>query len=186
MPKAQERDTATSVAPTTTYLPQTTSTGHMAPAPQMQFSARGSQPASAPTRESIKPLMTSTRKRAAVGSLSPQIRPLAPQEHRAPNTSTGAMGDPLWEARFQEAVRQAMLTLGTPGITTTQTPQHQQPLNATPLSAVALAEAGASYIAQGLRLQEARRMQEKWAAETAKKAAEQALAEAKETTRMVA
>ena len=118
----------------------------------MQFSARGTEPAFAPMRESVRPLMTSTRKRAAVGSLPPQIRPLDPQEHHTPDTSTGAMGDPIWEACFQEAVRQAMLTLGTPGIPASQTPQLQQPVEATPFSAAALAEAEASYTAQGLRL----------------------------------
>ena len=155
--KAQERDPSTSASPTAAYLPQAPSTGHLAAAAPLQYSARGLEPDVAPMREAVRPLMTSSRKRAAVGSLSPQIRPsLAPQEHRVPDTNTGAMGDPIWEAHFQEAVRQAMLALGTPWIPASQTPQIQQPVEATPFSAAALAEAEASYIAQGLRPQEAK------------------------------
>ena len=72
------------------------------------------------------------------------------------------------------------------GISDSQLFQTQQPSAPIPLSAEGLAEAEATYIAQGLRLYEARKAQEQWAAETAKKAAEQAREHARETARRVA
>ena len=123
--------------------------------------------------------MTSTRKSAAVWSLSPAISPLAPQEHRAPRLAQEATKDPQWEARFKEAVRQAILTLGAPKTQVSPHPHPlQQPAAPLPLSVAALEEAEAAHIAQGLRLHEAHRAQEQLAAEMAGSEAEQARLEA--------
>jgi hypothetical protein len=54
------------------------------------------------------------------------------------------------------------------------------------MSAAALAEAEAAHTEQGLRLQEARKAQEKWAAELARKAAEQAQKQAEEAAQLAA
>ena len=71
------------------------------------------------------------------------------------------------------------------GLTTSQLPQ-DKPTAPLPLSAVDLAEAEAAYFAQGLRLQEARRAQEQWAIESARRAEEQAREQAKEAARKAA
>jgi len=71
------------------------------------------------------------------------------------------------------------------GLHTSQLPQVQltAPL---PLLAAALAEAEAAHIAQGLRLQEARRAQEQWALESARRAEAQTKEHAMETERKAA
>ena len=71
-----------------------------------------------------------------------------------------------------------MLTLGAPR---TQVSPHPHPLHPTaplPLSVPALEEVEAAHIAQGLRLQEARRAQEQLSAETVRREAEHARLEA--------
>ena len=80
---------------------------------------------------------------------------------------------------------QAMLTMTPQGLSVSQLP-HTQSLAPLPLTAPALAEAEAAYVAQGLRLQEARKAQEQWAAETARKTAEQAREHVMDTSRRAA
>ena len=134
----------------------------------------------------MKPVMTSTRKRAAVGSLSPQTRLLSSQDNQASGPRAGSMQDPVWEARIQEAVLKAVLSLA-PQMTSTQTgPPASLALTPNPLSAAALAEAEAAHIEQGLRLQEARMAQERWAAEISRKTAEHAKQQAQEAAKQAA
>jgi hypothetical protein len=169
----RERDTTTSTPPTTTYVPQPPPSSHQAAAPHMQFGTERVETLIGPPRDSIRPVMTSTRKRAAVRSLSPQIRPLSHQEHPAPTAPQGSAEDPQWEARIQEAIRRAMLSMAPQGLPASQLPQ-VQPTAHIPLAAAALAEAEAAHIAQGLRLQEARRAHEQWALELARRVEAQA------------
>jgi len=107
----------------------------------------------------MQPVMTSSRKRVAVGSLSPKIRPLAPQARAAPvNPAPSGPQDPEWEIKIQEAVKRALLTLGTPlpqlGMDL-QLPQSAPHLT---LSASALELAEVAHAAQGQRLKEAREL----------------------------
>jgi small-conductance mechanosensitive channel len=96
------------------------------------------------------------------------------------------MQDPVWEARIQEAVLMAVLSLA-PQMTSTLTgPPAALALTPKPLSAAALAEAEAAHIEQGLRLQEARMAQESWEAEIARKAVEHAKHQAEEAARQAA
>ena len=60
-----------------------------------------SQTAAPPQQEKlVKPAITSSKKRAAVGSLSPQIRPLAPQALISSAYVVPNFQDPQWEAKF--------------------------------------------------------------------------------------
>jgi len=99
---------------------------------------------------SVEPVMTSSRKRAAIGSLSPQIRPFPSHprttEGHAPHANPM---DPAWETRFQEAFRQAVLALNSPASLTDTPAQPAQQLSLLTLSATALAEAEAAHVAQG-------------------------------------
>jgi hypothetical protein len=137
----------------------------------------GPQFMSAPPQQeqTVRPVMTSSRKRAAIGSLSPQIRPLLPQsQFPAAFGSHPSVLEPEWETRFQLAVRQAMITLTSPAPTPHgQNPQTQEPLPL-PLSAAALAEAEAAHAAQGQRLKEARELQNALVLEAARKDREEA------------
>jgi hypothetical protein len=96
----QEVDTATLAAPTTSYYPLHPPAAHQATTPQVQFGTHIKETAPAHTRETVIPVMTSTRKRAAVGSLSPQIRTLSNQEHFTSGPPPGETEDKLWEARI--------------------------------------------------------------------------------------
>ena len=180
----QEVDTATSKAPTTAYHPLQLPAAHRAQQPQV--GAIGMEGASAPPKEAVKHVMTSTRKRAAVGSLSPQMRPLGSQGHSVSVPARDAAEDSVWEARIQEAVRKAVLSMAPQVMSASQFSQAQINLPPNPLSAAALAEAEAAHIEQGRRLQEAIHAQEKWAAEVARKAEEQARERACEAARQAA
>ncbi len=79
-------------------------------APETQTGTRTEDATAEKPRDSVKPVMISSRKRAAVRSLSPRIRPLSQQDHGAPEAAQTSR-DPQWEARLQEAVRIAMLTI---------------------------------------------------------------------------
>jgi hypothetical protein len=134
----------------------------------------------------VRPVMTSTKKRAAVGSLSPQLRPLDNQDHPAPRLPAGATQDAAWEARIQEAVRKAVLSLAPQVPHTNPEPPAFRAMDSNPLSAAALAEAEAAHIEQGRRLAEARMAQDRWAVEAAHRAAELARMQAEETARQAA
>jgi hypothetical protein len=104
--------------------------------------------------------MTSSKKRAALGSLPPKIRPLAPQAHASlPNLAPTVPQDPEWETRIQNVVRQALLTMGTPLPPLGMDPQLAQPAPHLTLSASALKLAETAHAAQGQRLKEARELQ---------------------------
>ena len=128
-----------------------------------------------PSESFVQPVMTSSKKRAALGSLSPKIRTLAPQAHTSLGNSTPNISqDPSWEARFQDAVRQALLTMGTPLATPGMDSHLTQPAPALTLSTTALKEAEAAHAAQGQRLRDAREMQKALEVERARKEAEAA------------
>ena len=156
-------------AVTVTALPPTTSQLHTqeqsAPFPTLQDHSR-------------RPVMTSSRKRAAVGTLSPQIRPLPSLPSQPQSSGSQApLASPLdqaWETRFQEAVRQAVLALNPLGSLSVSpaTSTLQQPPST--LSAIELAEAEAAHAAQGKRLREAREIQQALAEATAMKLAQDA------------
>ena len=131
--------------------------------------------------QTVVPVMKSSRKRAVVGSLSPTIRPLAPQDHRSKHLTQGLSHDPLWEARFQEAVRYAMVTLSAPGSGAGLLPHIQPQAPTLPLSIVALKEAEAAHAARGICIQQAWKAQDQMAAaatEVARREAESARREA--------
>jgi hypothetical protein len=81
--------------------------------------------------------------------------------------------DPAWETRFQEAVRQAVLSLKSPASLTDLTTQHAQQPSLLTLSVTTLAEAEATHVAHGHRLREARESQKARAKEAAKREAEE-------------
>jgi hypothetical protein len=136
--------------------------------------------APAPLRESVKPVMTSARKRAAVDSLSPQIRPLGSQGNPPSEPMAAPSQETIWEARIQEAVLKAVMSLAPQVNHPIPGPPVYRPVAPSPMSAAALAEAEAAHTEQGLRLQEARKAQEQWAADMVRKAAEQAQKQADE------
>jgi len=116
--------------------------------------------------------MTSSRKRAALGSLSPKIRPLAPRAHESlPNLAPTVPHDPEWETMIHDVVRQALLTMVTPLPPLGIDPQLAQPAPHLTLSASALELAEAAHAAQGQRLKKAREWQKAREAERARKEA---------------
>ena len=73
-----DRVTPTSATPTTSYMPQTLPLAPQAPT-QTTHNAEGNvRPYSQPGRQPVVTAMISSRKRAAVGAMSPTIRLLAP------------------------------------------------------------------------------------------------------------
>ena len=123
----------------------------------------------------VQPIMTSSRKSAALGSLSPKIRSLAPQAHGSlASSAPSAPQDPEWETRIQVAVGQALITMGNPLPQLGMDPQLAQPAPHLTLSASTLELPEAAHAAQGQRLKEARELEKALEAKRAKKEAEAA------------